>query len=201
MTYATLPQLRASLRLQDTIDDSLLTMALRSASEQIDGWCGRTFGTAGTATATRYYPAYKVDQVEVDDMAAVPTAVAYSSNRDGTYDGTVPSGSFQCLPLNGMSDGLAWPYTSIRILNNATIFPLSYGGEPTVAVTAIYAFGSVPAAVTQACILQASRVFTRNQSPFGIVGVGDLGVVRIASGLDVDVQMLLQPYRKVRPAL
>lgn len=200
MSYATLAQLRAALRLTDTIDDSLLTLALDSASEQIDAWCGRTFGTAGTAT-TRYYPAYRVDQVEVDDMAEAPTSVLYSSNRDGTYDGTVPLTSIQCLPVNGISDGLSWPYTSIRILGYSAALPISYGGEPTVAVTAKFAFGSIPTAVTQAAILQASRVFTRNQSPFGVVGFGDLGVVRIAQGLDVDVQMLLQPYRKVRAAL
>lgn len=200
MTYASLSQLRSALRLQDTIDDSLLEMALAASSEQIDAWCGRTFATAGTAT-TRYFPAYKIDQVEVDDMATVPTSVTFSSNRNGVYDGTVPATAVQCLPLNGMSDGLAWPYTSIRILNNGANLPISYAGEPTVAVTAQFAFGSVPTAVTQACVLQASRVFTRNQSPFGIVGMGDMGVIRLAAGLDVDVQMLLAPYRKMRVAL
>ena len=202
MSYAVLSQLKGSLSIADTTDinDDLLQLALDSATEQIDAFCGRTFAAAGTATATRYYPAYKADQVEVDDMASAPTSLSYSSNRDGVYDVPVASSSYALLPTNGTSDGMAWPYTSIRLIDTTT-FPISRGGEPTVAVTAVFAFGRVPSAIVRACIVQASRLHARNYSPYGVAGIGDMGVMQIRAGLDVDVQELLLPYRKIRGVL
>ena len=199
MSYAVLSQLKGSLSIGDDIDnnDDLLQLALDSASEQIDAFCGRTFAAAGTAATTRYYPAYKADQVEVDDMAEAPTAIAYSASRDGVYGESVALSEVALLPINGAADGMPWPYTAIRLLNT-TNFPISRGGEPTVAVTAKFAFGYVPNAIVRACIVQAARLHARNFSPYGVAGVGEMGVMRIQAGLDVDVQELLLPYRKIR---
>jgi hypothetical protein len=47
-----------------------------------------------------------------------------------------------------------------------------------------------------ATLLQASRLFTRRQSPFGIAGAPDLGVVRLSARLDADVEVLLKSFRK-----
>ena len=66
MTYASLSQVKAALRLTDSVDDSMLTLALSSADEAINAYCGRTFGTAA-ADSTRTYAAGKPDAVEVDD--------------------------------------------------------------------------------------------------------------------------------------
>lgn len=76
-------------------------------------------------------------------------------------------------------------------------------GIQTVRVTGVYQFGSVPSSVTQAEILQASRIFTRLSSPLGVVaGFSDgIGGMYVRGGLDVDVQQLLMPYRRYRAAL
>ena len=81
MPYATLTQLKSALRLTDSIDDTNLTLALNSAEEAINAWCGRTFGSAGTAVTSRYYAAGKPDDVEVDDLTSI-TTVEWS--RDGS---------------------------------------------------------------------------------------------------------------------
>ena len=47
--------------------------------------------------------------------------------------------------------------------------------------------------VQEAVILEASRLYKRRQSPEGVAGWGDLGVVRIM-GRDPDVEALLAPH-------
>jgi hypothetical protein len=51
--------------------------------------------------------------------------------------------------------------------------------------------------VTQAAIIQASRIFKRLDSPLGVAGFGDMGAIRVGRGLDPDVAQLVEPYRKM----
>ena len=53
--YATLAETKAALRITDSVDDSLLEMAIESASRLIDGYAGRQFFSSGTAI--RYFTA------------------------------------------------------------------------------------------------------------------------------------------------
>ncbi len=46
--YATLSEVKASLRISDNVDDSLLEVAIESASRLIDGFTARSFSNAGT---------------------------------------------------------------------------------------------------------------------------------------------------------
>jgi hypothetical protein len=48
-----------------------------------------------------------------------------------------------------------------------------------------------------ATLIQATRLFARKQSPFGIAGAPDMGVVRLSSRLDADVEVLARPFRKM----
>jgi hypothetical protein len=66
-------------------------------------------------------------------------------------------------------------------------------------VTGVFGFASVPIAIKQATILAALRAYKRYESPTGVLGFSDMGVVRIGR-LDPDVQRLIDPYRKVRMA-
>ena len=195
MTYATLAQLKSALRLTDSIDDTNLTLALNSAEESINAWCGRTFGSAGTVDSTRYYAAGTPDDGEVDDLTSI-TTVEWS--RDGsTWTATT---DYQAEPLNRFTDGMTWPITRLRTIN-AFAWPVMNGIQ-TVRVTGVYQFGSIPSSVTQATVLQASRVFARLSSPLGVAGFADgIGGMYVRGGLDVDVQQLLMPYRRYRAAL
>lgn len=197
MTYATLNQLKSALRIgtADTLDDTNLTLALNAAEEAINAYCGRTFGSAGTAVTTRYYAAGKADDLEIDDLTSI-TTVEWS--RDGaTWTATT---DYQAEPLNRYTDGMTWPITRLRAINNFG-WPV-FNGIQTVRVTGIFQFGSVPFSVTQAEILQASRVFARLSSPLGVAGFAEgIGAMQVRGGLDVDVRQLLEPYRRYRAAL
>ena len=58
---------------------------------------------------------------------------------------------------------------------------------------------AVPDAVKQACIILSMRQFKRYDSPLGVAGFGDIGVMRVGR-VDPDVAALLEPFMKVRVA-
>ena len=193
MSYATLSQLKAALRVpsSDTVDDSTLQLALDAASEAIIVHCGRTFGTAATDTS-RVFAAGKADVVEVDDLSSI-TAV-YFSDDGSTWNITT---DYQAEPLNGISDGIAFPTTRLRT-TNAFTWPVR-GGLQTVKVTGKFAFGSIPTSVKQAEIMQAIRWFKRPDAPFGVT-FGEMGGLRV-SRVDPDIASMLEPYTRPRMGL
>jgi hypothetical protein len=190
--YATLADVKASLKITDNMDDSLLEIAVESASRLIDGYTGRYFYNAGTAT--RNYAAADSWIVYIDDLQSV-SEVASTDEVGNSY--TVwTANDYQLEPLNGLSGGIAQPYTSIRAVKQY-VWPF-LGDRALVKITGVWGWASIPMAVKQATILQASRIFKRNDSPLGVAGFGDMGVVRVGARLDPDVQHLVDPYRSMR---
>jgi len=192
--YATLNQVKAALRISDSVDDALLEMAVESASRLIDGHAARQFWQAGTAS--RYFVAQDDFVVETDDLASGTVTVQTAQDADGIFDTTWKTTDFQLEPLNGVLDGIAWPYTSIRAVGDY-LWPIS-GGEALIKVTGVWGWPSVPIAIKQACIIQASRIFKRLDSPLGVAGFGDLGAIRVTRDLDPDVAQLVMPYKRMR---
>jgi hypothetical protein len=190
--YATLADVKNSLKITDNMDDSLLEIAVESASRLIDGYTGRYFYNGGTAT--RNYAASDSWIVYIDDLQSV-SEVASTDEVGGTYT-TWTVNDYQLEPLNGLSGGMTQPYTSIRAVNQY-VWPF-LADRALVKITGVWGWASVPMAVKQATILQASRIFKRNDSPLGVAGFGDMGVVRVGSRLDPDVQHLVDPYRSMR---
>jgi hypothetical protein len=190
--YATLAEVKAALRIGDSVDDSLLEMAIESASRLIDGYTNRSFYNAGTAT--RYFVAQSDLYSPLDDAVSI-SSVETSSNLDGTYDVTWATTDYQTEPLNGIVDGLSWPINALRAIENY-VFPVAYG-QAGVKVTGVWGWSAVPITVKQACIIQASRIFKRLDSPLGVLSAPDLGFIRVGSRLDPDVAQLVDPYKKV----
>jgi len=191
--YATLAQVKAALRITDSVDDTLLEMARVSASDLIDGYTGRTFTTSGTVT--RVFAPADDYVLQTDDLAGTAVTITSSTGADGVFDVTWKTTDYQLEPLNGVSNGQAVPFTRIRAIQDY-LWPTA-GGEATVRVTANYGFASIPTVITQATVLQSSRIFTRLQSPLGIAGFGEMGVVRVTRALDPDVAALVEPYRRI----
>jgi Phage gp6-like head-tail connector protein len=191
--YATLAQVKAALRITDSVDDTLLEMARVSASDLIDGYTGRTFTTSGTVT--RVFAPADDYVLQTDDLAGTAVTITSSTGADGVFDVTWKTTDYQLEPLNGVSNGQAVPFTRIRAIQDY-LWPTA-GGEATVRVTGVYGFPSVPLVISQATVLQSSRIFTRLQSPLGIAGFGEMGVVRVTRALDPDVAALVEPYRRI----
>lgn len=192
--YATLAQVKAALRITDTVDDALLEMAVESASRAIDGHTMRSFYSSGTVT--RYYATDDDDVVYIDDLAGTAITVETDPNANGTWANTWAVSDYQLEPLNGYADGLVMPYTRIRAVGNYE-FPV-FEGEALIRVTGVFGWSAVPSAITQACVIQASRIFKRLDSPLGVAGFGELGAIQVTRDLDPDVAQLVSNYRKMR---
>lgn len=149
--YASLAQVKAALRITDSVDDTLLEMAIESASRAIDEYTNRNFYNAGTAV--RYYAPNDSFNVTIDDLVSLSTLQTMNDNGDQVYDTTWTSTDYQLEPLNGVTDGIAQPYTNIRAIGNYTY--LTLGGEATVKVTGVWGWNAVPVQVTQAKIGRA----------------------------------------------
>lgn len=199
--YATRNQVKAALRIgtADTLDDDLIDNCVGAASRLIDGYCNRRFWQSGTAEA-RVYQAEDSFYCSIDDVAGTALTLKTSSQADGTFDVTWKVSDYQLEPLNGNLDGLTWSYDKIRAVGDY-LFPTvnaNYGDQALVQVTAVFGWPSVPEPVTQATIIQASRIFKRYDSPLGVAGFGDLGAIRVSRFLDPDMAQLVEPYRRMR---
>jgi hypothetical protein len=190
--YATLAQVKGALRITDSVDDSLLEMAIESASRLIDGYTYRYFYNAGTAT--RDFVAQDSYLTIIDDLISL--SELKSTDEIGSEYVTWGTADYQLRPVNGKQDGLNVPYTSILSTDDLLFNIL--GEQALVRVTGVWGWSAVPIAVTQATIIQSSRIYKRLDSPLGVAGFGDLGAIRVGRALDPDVEQLVMPYRIMR---
>jgi len=194
--YATLADVKAALRVTDNFDDSLLELSIEAASRQIDGFCERVFTQS---TATRIYRPTDAFTVDIDDLQTL-TTLKTDSNGDGTFDVTWAGTDYQLNPLNGISGGIRSPYTQIKAVGQY-LFPIYEprnvnANEANVQITGVWGFSTIPTAVKQATIILSMRQFKRYDSPTGVMGFGDLGVMRVGA-VDPDIQALLMPFRRM----
>ena len=167
----------------DTIDDAKLDSALSSASQSIEGTCGRQFNDAGVVSARVFYPDSPT-MVKVEDFStSVGLILKADYGNDGVFETTWLAANYQLEPLNGIVGGApGFPYTRIRAINQ--YFPLWWGaiGSPraSLEVTARWGWTSVPASVTEACLILAEELYKLKDAPFGVMGFGGMGnVVRV----------------------
>jgi hypothetical protein len=192
--YCSLADLKAALRVQDSIDDSLLELAIESASREIDGYCERVFYST---TGTRVYAPTNVFTVTTDDIISVTTL---KSSSDGvTYDITWATSDYQLEPLNNLAGGLVTPFTRIRATGNYLMPSFSVGTfyelEALIQVVGVFGWSAIPAAIRQATVILAMRLFKRLDAPLGMIS-NDLGSMRVGR-FDPDVEALVAPFRKV----
>lgn len=190
--YATLTDVKNALRITDALDDSLLETAIESASRMIDGFTARTFYNAGTAT--RDFAATDSVNLIIDDAISV-SEVKATDEKGGDYTIFSPN-DYQLEPVNSRSDGLYFPFTGIRAVNTYA-WPV-VDQQALVRVTGVWGWAQIPTAIKQATIIQSSRLFKRLDSPLGVLGMGDMGQIRVSRYLDPDVEQLAMPYRIMR---
>lgn len=201
--YATLAHLRTHLGDSGTLlTAELLERALEAASRAIDRHTGRKFWL-DAEVETRTYRPDDPYLAWVDDIGSTTGVVVRTDTTgDGTWATTWDAGDYQLEPLNAdvfASTPYAW--WRIAAIDDKT-FPVREGGNqrrPTLQVTARFGWSEIPDEIEQACLLKAAALFKRKDSPNGVQGMGDFGVVRIGRN-DPDVLGLLAPYRKLTVA-
>ena len=198
--YATLAEVKAAARITDSIDDSLLETAIESSSRDIDAYTERVFFNTGATAVTRIYIPENIFLLETDDIISV-TSIKSDTTGEGGFDQTWASTDYQLEPLNGIVGGIATPFTRVRAVGDY-LWPIYEprdinAGQASVQIVARFGFASIPSAIKQATILSSLRAYKRYESPTGVLGFSDMGVVRVGR-LDPDVERLIQPYRKIR---
>jgi hypothetical protein len=192
--YCTLQDVKDALRITDGVDDNILELHIETASRQIDDICERQFFS--TANATRYYVPRDSFVCEIDDLITL-TSLKTSSAADKVYDVTWAAKDYQLEPLNSLAGGIPTPWTQIRAVDDYW-FPLA-NDESTVEVTGTFGWSAVPRPIKLATIMLAMRLYKRMDSPLGVAGIGDIGVIRV-SRIDPDIDAMISPFKKIRMA-
>jgi hypothetical protein len=197
--YATLTQIKAYMSISDNTDNDLLEDLIESASRSIDRIANRRFYLDATASA-RLYRAYSDIFVYIDDLGTTTDLVVKTdSNGNGTYAKTLTLNQDYILdPLTAPS--LSRPYTQLTMVSNTETWPIfpgltQNGLRPGVQVTARWGWPSVPDDINMACLILTADLYKRKDAPGGILGLGDLGVVRM-SPIGRDVTAMVRAYKK-----
>ncbi|MFJ8163816.1 head-tail connector protein [Streptomyces sp. NPDC096136] len=187
--YAALSVLKQMLGVEDsdTSRDVLLTSALAAASRSIDTATGRRFYLDPVASPRTYRPADRTvndtggARLLLDDAGADPVTVETGSA--GTWTAL---SDYETGPENALARGR--PITSLIRASGR------WGTGPArVRVTARWGWPAVPDEIVQATLIQAARLFKRKDSPEGVTGSAEWGVVRL-SRRDPDVWGLIEHF-------
>jgi len=181
----------------DVVDDSRLEKAITGISRGIENYTGRRFYRNAT-DETRSYMADFPDVLFCPDDIGTVTTLSTDGDGDRVYEDTWAVTDYDLEPCNAALDGA--PYTMIsRTPDGDYTFPVKVAKG----VKVVGKFGysaTAPDAIREACLLLAERLFKRKDAPFGIMGAGSLGVVRMVQKMiedDLELQMLLAPFRRV----
>jgi len=197
--YTTLNAMKAYLSISDTSDDTILETMVESASRSIDRIANRRFYLDANASS-RQYRAYNDVFAYVDDIGTTSSlVVAIDEDGDGTFETTLTLNTDYLLdPLTAPS--LGRPYTQLTMVNTTYTWPIfpgmfSNGLRPGVQVTARWGWPSVPDDIEMACQILTADLYKRKDSPGGVLGLGDLGAIRM-SPLGRDVTAMVRAYKK-----
>lgn len=190
--YVTDDLLKAALTISadDALVDPLLDAARLAASRGIDAYCGRRFYLDGAVSQRVYMMNDRVvadadgDLLLVDDIGATAGLIVEIGNA---VDGwTVVTSEVETEPENAAVRGRA-----ITALRRPYWYRTSRATR--VRVTAKWGWPAVPDEVSEAALIYATRLYKRKDSPEGVAGSAEWGVVRM-SRTDPDVAALLSSY-------
>lgn len=182
--YATLDEMKVARGISDQDDDEALTRALAAASRAIDRRTGRRFYLDDDATERVYGVAGRSTpdgRLLIDDIGDLTGLVV----ETGTSTSWSPITDYDTGPDNALIRGM--PVTELSVTGG-------YWAGPRVRVTARWGWPAVPEEIQQAALLLANRLYLRKDTPEGLKGSAEWGVIRM-SRQDPDVESLIGPYR------
>ena len=190
IAYASLPEVKERLRITTDEWDTVLQSQLISASRKIDRDCGQRFWIDSVVSQRVYNPkervvrSYDGDKVLTEPIAST-TGFVFEIGAQGTYT-TLSSSTYEFLPENALVQDE--PITQILLPYGQ--LPYSYG---RIRITALWGWPVVPEPIKEACLLLVARLFSRKESPNGIAGTNDFGLIRVGR-VDPDYDSLVGNY-------
>ena len=187
--YTTAATLKLRPDRQDSKDDAAISAAITAASRAIDGLCGRVFYQD---TGTRYFTADDSQWLDIDDLVSVTTL--QTDDGDRTYGDTWATSDYDLTPDNAAAK--SWPYTCVT-LTPAGDYAFPVGVRKGVKITGTWGWPAVPDAIGEATIILALRLLKRKDTPFGVAGTPDMGLIQNIPRTDPDVVMMVAPFRRL----
>jgi len=183
--------------------DDNIDNAINGASRQIDAICGRYFYQDATARV-QYYSVTNDYFLITDDISTTTgLIVELDTTDDGTYDKTLTlETDFTLKPynpkINRITDGTTyyWPYNEIEILATRSSERFDRLIQKNVKVTAKFGWSSIPDAVKEATLIQATRLWKRKDTPFNVYGNEQTGTIELFNKMDPDAKELIKGYIK-----
>ena len=177
-------ELKDRLGQTDPATDSIIAGVCLAASRWIDTYCGRHFFRV---TDTRTYQPQNLALLDIDDLTSV-TSLKIDNDGDGIYETTWTQNTQYMLRIgdgqfNQLASGEPKPYTQVQLIGGSNFFPFiwPFVHLDRVQITGVFGWPQVPPVIAQAALLIASDWFKLKDAPFGVAGVGDLGVLRVQS--------------------
>lgn len=191
--YVSAATLKTTLGITVSTFDTDITTACSAASKGIDQACNRRFWADADTAQVRYYSPPSSRVLAIDDLITL-TSLLTDLDGDGTFETTLTNNTdFVLEPLNAAAETPARPYNRVRLHPRSSAYWPRY--PRSVKVTGKFGWAAVPDEIVRATTILATKLFKRQEAPFGIVtaGVDDVTAMRIATS-DPDVRFLIGPY-------
>lgn len=187
--YATSAELKVWMRIgvADVVDDTAVALAVEAASRLIDNRCGRRFYAA---TETRIMRTFNPEVCFVDDLLSI-TTLKQDLDGDGVFETLWAATDYSLHPRNAANHVPPAPYSEIRCTRNGTkSFAVR---RDDIEIVGSWGFAAtVPPAIKQATLIQATVLFKRKDSPLGVAGASSFGQLIMMTGtLDNTVELIL----------
>jgi hypothetical protein len=168
----------------------MLESIIEAASRRIDGYCGRFFYTV--SAALDLYPA-NIYTTSIPDLStSVGAVVKIDTTGDGSFTTTLTTTQYRFNPTDTALTGK--PFTRITVTGGNTFPVYAIPEIPTLRISGVWGFATIPDDVREACVLLSMRMFSRYNSPLGVAGFADMGAITVRA-IDPDVRDLLAPYQ------
>jgi hypothetical protein len=186
---------RSSAAVAYSGSENELKLAIETASRSVDRATNRQFGKVDGVESRWYEASFDSRSafglqrrwaVDIDDIMTVAGLVVELGDSDAVtgdpITGVIPT------PVNAVANGRPW---------TKLILPqgMSVASGQQVRVTGLFGWAAVPDAIKLATMIQASRLFARRHSPFGILGSPETrGELRLLERLDADLMTSVRPF-------
>lgn len=184
--YTSVEEVKERLNITDSESDFQLQAAVPAAARSIESYCARHFFQV---TETRLFVPYDIYMLPIDDLVSV-SSFKVDRDGDGVYEETWVQGtdyelSFEPGVYNQNVSGEARPYTiarSIGLGGGAQTFPYTwaFSRAERIQITGVWGWPEVPYGVREAAAQTAAEIFKLKDSPFGLAGTSEFGMVRIS---------------------
>lgn len=200
--YVDKEDLKAYIGLSGSGQDNNIDNAINAACRQIDAICDRYFYQDETVNAKYYSPTNDFFLFTDDISTTTGLVVQLDTTDNGTYDTTLTlETDFTLKPYNPKTYQIGnttynWPYTEIEILATRSSERFDRLIQKNVKIQAKFGFPKIPEAISQATLIQATRLWKRKDTPFNVYGNEQTGTIELFNKMDPDAKELIKGYIK-----